>query len=226
MMGRLASLFRDFCHTFTSKPSINSRFRLVKEFDQRLDHLLDDTPLLRPVADESIFPQYPVNGRFDWTPWARFVWATTIPAMRIQLWRWHLSRSYTDPRFAEAREVCIGAARTMLATRLKPVPIMFQKNWHVSSHTVICGMVLAIEMAHGAPDPTTRQRLRSDVLETLGVLQSTANPNAMVKRGIQILEKMLNDADQAAAALADFSWPGGDFDLDVFDMILNSDAYV
>ncbi|KAK8870136.1 hypothetical protein IAR55_000706 [Kwoniella newhampshirensis] len=241
IMGRLANLFRDFTPAFTSKQSASSRFRVVKDFNDRMDRLFDDCPELRPRDDEIYTSEYAITGPFDWRPWARYLWATAIPAMRIQIWRWHLGRSYSDPRFAEAREVCVAAARAMIRVRSKAIPIMFQKNWHVSSHTVICGMILANELLHGPVDPTTSQQLQSEVQEILDLLREDSRPNAMVQRGLIILDQMLAEAMATTTSVGDpgnyadshppsgFTWPGsdsaGDFQLGLFDMLLNSNAW-
>ncbi|ORY35327.1 hypothetical protein BCR39DRAFT_596085 [Naematelia encephala] len=252
LMGRLADLFRDFSHTFTSKSSASSRFRIVKTFAERLDKLFDAFPNLRPREDEVYPEQYDPFAPFDWQCWSRYLWATAIPTLRIELWRWFLGRSYTDERFAEARQICVASARAQIAARKKRVPIMFQKNWHVSSYTVVAGMVLATELIHGKPDETERFGLHAEIIEIVNFLRSMENPDAMVKRGVQILDKLLAEAYavETASATASLSnpmipqtnnnftgsdlgaapiWPladgPSDFDSDLFDMLLSADAW-
>ncbi|WWD19948.1 hypothetical protein CI109_104421 [Kwoniella shandongensis] len=240
-LNEVTCVSQDFSLAFMSKQSANSRFRVVKDFNDRMDRLFDDCPALQPRENEVYTREYAVTGPFDWHPWSRYLWATAIPVMRIQLWRWHLGRSYNDHRFAEAREVCVAAARAVIRIRSEPIPIMFQKNWHVSSHTVICGMVLASELLHGATDPLVTQQLHDEVQEIVRLLREDSNPNAMVQRGVAILDQMLAEATAAKATIGHlqqysndhipggFTWPAGDgsgdIQLDLFDMLLNSDAW-
>ncbi|KAL7418359.1 hypothetical protein Q5752_006817 [Cryptotrichosporon argae] len=251
LMARLGDLFRDFCHAFSTKQSINARYRCVKSFDERLDHLFDDVPALRPDDNEVYALTVDQTPPFDWRPWSRFLWASAVSTCRIQIYRWFLGRSYGDDRFVEVRQICVRAARQTLAVREVAVPAMFQKNWHVSSYTVISGMVLAIELLHGAPGPADARRLRHEVDEVLALLRAITSPNAMVHRGIEILDKMLADVEaakaaQAAAAAAvppaDFAgavpglvpddliptWPQTislDMDADLLSILLNGDSW-
>jgi hypothetical protein len=194
LMGRLAGIFRDFCDTFRSTRSLSSRYKCVKDCDEQLNHLFDDTPDLRPIPDETFSSAFDLTQPYDFRPWSRYLWATTIPPVRIQLWRWFLGRSYTDSRYSEARTVCLNAARDTITMRFKAVPLMYLKNWHVSSYTVMCGMVFGIEMLHGKVDEDTRTGLCDELRQVLALLEDTDNPNSMVTRGIEILGKMLDDA--------------------------------
>lgn len=251
-MGRLADIFRDFCHSFGQSLSVNARFRQVKSFDDRLGRLFDDTPELRPRPLEIFSPSYDPSQAYDWKPWSRYLWAIAIPPLRMELWRWFLGRSYTNSRYAEARQICLTAARDTIAVRLQSVPVMYQKNWHVSSYTVIAGIVLAIELSHAASDDPVRQGIHTEVEQVLKLLKATLHPTAMVKRGIEILSKMLKEAEEKAQPKPDFSkWvkPSNDqasaFDIaqggleglpwevpnlsgredDLFDMLLNTDSF-
>jgi hypothetical protein len=85
----------------------------------------------------------------------------------------------------------------MLAAREVPVPTMFRKNWHISAYTILSGTVLALELMHGQPDAASRQRLRSEVQAFITLLRSS-DSNAMIRRGIVLLDKMLAVADSAA----------------------------
>lgn len=196
VMGKLADIIRDFCHTFSDDTSLNARFRGVKLLDERLNGLFDQTPDLRPNPDEIFAGSYHPTQPYDWRPWSRYLWALAIPPFRIQLWRSFLGRSYTSTRFNEARQICLDAARATIAARLKPVPVMYQKNWHVSSNTVTAGMVLAIELNNGGGDATTQQGLQHEIDHVLSLLRATSNPNSMVRRGIIVLEKMLAEAEE------------------------------
>ncbi|WRT68124.1 uncharacterized protein IL334_005099 [Kwoniella shivajii] len=131
-IGRLAALFRDFNQSFTTKTTLNARFKCVKDHDLRLQALLNDIPDLRPRDDEQYIPMSAVmqaDANFDYRPWSRFIWSTSLPPSRIMLYRWFLGKSYTDERWSQARQVCLEAARATLAARKKPVPPLFQKNW-------------------------------------------------------------------------------------------------
>ncbi|KAK4689048.1 hypothetical protein P7C73_g1061, partial [Tremellales sp. Uapishka_1] len=194
VIGRLSDIFRDFSHSFASKQSVQPRFQWVKTFDERLDRLFDECPELKP-SEEVYSPSYDPSRPYDWRQWSRYLWGMSIPALRIHLWRHFLGRSYTDHRFAEARKICVAAARATIAARLKPVPILFQKNWHVSSYTVMSGMVLAIELMNSNVESSERHALHGEIVAILNLLRANDNPNAMVKRGVSILEKMLLEAE-------------------------------
>nr|XP_019046724.1 hypothetical protein I302_05478 [Kwoniella bestiolae CBS 10118]OCF25654.1 hypothetical protein I302_05478 [Kwoniella bestiolae CBS 10118] len=195
-MERLAALFRNFNQSFNTKTTISARFKCVQEHDARLLCLLDDMPDLKPREDESYFPSNQDDHRgFDYRPWSRYLWMTALPPHRIMLYRWFLGKSYTDTRWARAREVCLEAARATLAARKKPVPTLFQKNWHVSSFTVIAGMVIASELTYGGHDTPERDKLRMEILEVINFFRSLTNKNAIINRGITLLENMVNEAE-------------------------------
>jgi hypothetical protein len=85
----------------------------------------------------------------------------------------------------------------MLAAREVPVPTMFRKNWHISAYTILSGTVIALELMHGHPEAAARHRLRSEVQAFITLLRSS-DSNAMIRRGIVLLEKMLAVAESAA----------------------------
>ncbi|WVQ67471.1 uncharacterized protein L199_005671 [Kwoniella botswanensis] len=225
-MERLAALFRDFNQSFSTKTTINARFKCVQDHDARLQRLLDDIPDLKPREDETY---YPINGsqNFDYRPWSRYLWLTALPPHRIMLYRWFLGKSYTDKRWARAREVCLEAARATLSARKKPVPILFQKNWHVSSYTVIAGMILALELTNGGHDANERDHLKMEVLEVINFFRSLTDKNAIVNRGITLLENMVSEAESrsrnAATEVNGFSVTNqdGTIDQQPFDFSLD-----
>ncbi|WWC62248.1 uncharacterized protein I303_104844 [Kwoniella dejecticola CBS 10117] len=195
-IGRLAALFRDFNQSFSTKTTMKDRFKCVQDHDLRLQHLLDDILDLRPREEETYLPPEFVDGPFDYRPWSRYLWSTSLPPSRIMLYRWFLGKSYTDTRWKQAREVCLQAARDTLKAWRKPVPSLFQKNWHVSSYTVIAGMVIALELINGGHEGTSWDSLRVEVLSVIELFKSlTTTKNAIITRGIALLEGMITEAE-------------------------------
>nr|XP_019007485.1 uncharacterized protein I206_07743 [Kwoniella pini CBS 10737]OCF46266.1 hypothetical protein I206_07743 [Kwoniella pini CBS 10737] len=195
-IGRLAELFRDFNQSFTTKATIKDRFKCVQDHDHKLQHLLDDIPDLQPHDEEVYFPSDLNGGRFDYRPWSRYLWSTSLPPSRIMLYRWFLGKSYADKRWTQAREVCLQAARDTLRARRRPVPALFQKNWHVSSYTVIAGMVIALELINGGHEGTNWDNLRTEVLGVIDFFKSlTTTKSAIITRGITLLEGMVKEAE-------------------------------
>ncbi|WVR09803.1 hypothetical protein IAU60_006879 [Kwoniella sp. DSM 27419] len=100
-IGRMAAVFRDFNQSFSTKQTLSAKFKCVQEHDARLMSILDDMPDLQP-RDEVYHPaQY---DSFDYRPWSRFLWSTSLPPSRIMLYRWFLRKSYNDGRWTQARE--------------------------------------------------------------------------------------------------------------------------
>lgn len=190
-MGRVANIFRDYCHSFSNDQSVKSILRNVKQFDDQLLHVHQDLPELKPVPGETYKLEYDEHGGFVWHSWSRYLWLSAIPGMRIQLWRYCLDRSYKDERFAEARSICLAASRELIIAAETPVPSIFRKNWHVFSYTVMAGTILGTELVR-RPDRTSLESLEAEVLGVLLLLKQESRPNAMVNRGIDILENMLD----------------------------------
>ncbi|SGY16808.1 BQ5605_C012g06998 [Microbotryum silenes-dioicae] len=195
-VSRIADLFREFSQVIFSLPTIEAQWDFAISIDNRLLHLLDFCPALKPRATP--YPTHvDLNAPFDYLPWARHLWGTFIPLHRIMCLRLFLGKSYHDSQFLPARQICLNSAREFFAERRRPAPKMYRKSWHVSSLTVIAGMVLGTELIHGRPDPASALGLRAEVIEAM---QHLADPgNAMTQRGIELLQSMIIEHDRQSS---------------------------
>ncbi|SCV67752.1 BQ2448_5363 [Microbotryum intermedium] len=200
-VSRIADLFREFSQVIFALPTIEAQWEYAMSIDNRLLHLLDFCPALKPRSTP--YPTHvDINAPFDYLPWARHLWGTFIPLHRIMCLRLFLGKSYHDSQFLPARQICLNSAREFFAERRRPAPKMYRKSWHVSSLTVIAGMVLGTELIHGRPDPASALGLRAEVIEAM---QQLADPgNAMTQRGIELLQTMITEHDRQTG---DFTEP-------------------
>ncbi|WVQ84275.1 hypothetical protein IAT38_006427 [Cryptococcus sp. DSM 104549] len=220
-MGYFAEFFRD-CNTDTNRGlPLSVRFRRAKEFDKRLGELLDRHPDHKPIPGEVFAEPGDLSAKLDYRPWSRFLYATLLPHSRIYLFRWFLRAAYSDSRYAEARTICLAAAREMTAIRRSGVPVL-----HVSSHTFMAALVVATELMHGGHDEITNAGFRAEIFEAIEMLASVKSPNAIVPRGVQILQQMLDEAaaqvnPPAPAPGQDmlFTWDMGEIDQDYYSFL-------
>ncbi|KAM0747994.1 hypothetical protein T439DRAFT_328652 [Meredithblackwellia eburnea MCA 4105] len=195
-MGRHARIFRDFQQNFFASGSLEEQYQCVLDADERLLRLLRDFPALQPNSDP-----YPlsvdITKKFDYLPMSKFLWALAIAPSRILLFKSFLGRSYSDPRFGDARRVCIDAARAVLHERRRPVPSLYERAWHISAYTVLAGVVLATEYIHGGLDEAGRSVLRAEIYEIIQILPRAGPSNKVVLRGVDLLQRVLQESMRA-----------------------------
>lgn len=102
-------------------------------------------------------------------------------------------------------QICLSLAQGILADRRKPgpTPRIWQKQWHVTSDTVLAGAVVASELVYGNHhDQIIRQQLRAQVEDCIDMLQTLGPVTRISERGVRLLNSMLRRDAQAQAALA------------------------
>ncbi|ORY78897.1 hypothetical protein BCR35DRAFT_304925 [Leucosporidium creatinivorum] len=197
LAAEICKSFADQFHSVAATGDLDKQYAIVVEHDRQLLKVLDFCPALKP-SDEPYPTTVDPTTPFDYIPWSRHLWATMVPPGRIRWYRHFLGRSFSDPRFSDARQICLEAARMLIKERKRPVPAMFKKSWHVSAHTVLSGMVLATEYVHGSSDSDTRRLLRAEILEVVDllrrdVLDSGGGLNTILPRGIQLITHLIGE---------------------------------
>nr|CRX79018.1 hypothetical protein [Leucosporidium scottii] len=206
LAAEICKSFADQFHSVAATGDIDKQYAIVVEHDRRLLKVLDFCPALQP-SDQPYPTEADPTRPFDYLPWSRHLWATMMPPARIRWYRHFLGRSFSDPRFSDARQICLEAARMLIKERQRRVPAMFKKSWHVSAHTVLSGMVLATEYVHGSANFDIRRPLRAEILEVVDILRrdvldSGGGLNTILPRGIQLITHLIGEDVESPSLVA------------------------
>ncbi|TYJ52869.1 hypothetical protein B9479_006504 [Cryptococcus floricola] len=200
-MGQFANLYRGFNTEYNKETTTYARFLVAQKYGQKVGTILDSMPEHQPRPFEQYHPivaTAAAGEAFDYRPWSRFLSSSLIPQSRIHFFRWFLRPAYGDDRFREARKICLQASREIIERRCKPIPPLYQKNWHVSVNTIMAATVIATELLHGGHEESVKVGFRTEVNTAIDILRQTNTTNTIIPRGIELLQRML--AEEAAAA--------------------------
>ncbi|ODO11898.1 hypothetical protein I350_00682 [Cryptococcus amylolentus CBS 6273] len=197
-MGQFASLYRGFNTEYNKETTTYARFLVAQKYGQKAGTILDSMPEHQPRPLEQYYPIVATGEAFNYRPWSRFLFSSLIPQCRIHFFRWFLRPAYGDDRFREARKICLQASREIIELRCKPIPPLYQKNWHVSVNTIMAATVIATELLHGGHEEPVKVGFRTEVNTAIEILRQSNTTNTIIPRGIELLQRML--AEEAAAA--------------------------
>ncbi|WVQ92981.1 hypothetical protein IAU59_000044 [Kwoniella sp. CBS 9459] len=191
-MTRLSRICRDQSFELKGVVSPTRRWAIARQYDERLSHVLDFCPRLNPFV-ELAEPDTTLNSGLGWLEWSRFMWVLTTWKLRMMFYRAFFRKSYSDPKYALAREVCIEGSRRIMAAWDRPRLPHYTKSWPISADTIFAGMILATEYLRGSYDQQARTDLRLEVENCIDVLLGNADQsNAVVPRGVELLRQMLD----------------------------------
>ncbi|KAL7421260.1 hypothetical protein Q5752_004145 [Cryptotrichosporon argae] len=198
--GRRSKIFRKLLDTFSHSPSQTAQYAAAVNAAATLRaNLRDFAPLQNPFPDDSLGPG---DDPCEWTRHARYIWGMLQPSGTILVYRSFLGRAYVDRRYDDVRQKCLAAAREILALRKASVPPMFARSWFIASYTVLAGVVLATELAHGRPAPALAAQLRDEIAFSINSLRDCGPSSLVAQRGTMLLERAVQTSLVGAAASA------------------------
>ncbi|KAL1614318.1 hypothetical protein SLS56_012140 [Neofusicoccum ribis] len=132
--------------------------------------------------------------------------------MKLSIHRAFFCRGFTDKRYWYSHVTCLGAARLLLQTFRESVGEGFVEIWTVPAHAISACIIITLnllfiddedgfdcEVTHSASDD------HQSMSECLRILNASDRPNQLVKRGMIMIDRLLQQKELRTSTYQSFN---------------------
>jgi len=191
----LASMYREVVDT-ANRQGVEVHeldYETVQQIDAKFVAFIEDLPYFLKMDHESRARSRAIDKRMPFLAWSRAGTLCAWHMRRIQIHRrWLIPSSDSpDAPCARSREICLSAARAVVAleqemyeTVMNHVP-NFSRHWAVVHHLLVASLVLGMEYARGDAS------IRPELLNCCHALARSQETSTIAWKGLQQLQCIL-----------------------------------